>query len=459
MRRYLCYYAHDHLDFRLPELNAVASLAGINTLTVVDEYDHRECKLSPFFLVDLPSEACAVNMAARSILMKSVYELWGFGSTFGALVNSLREFPSARTDTFCRPDSSFKILVETFCKKVPLSYKVQLIDKLKFLPLRGKLQLTKPDHVFCLFQDYGCDPNSAPSDPYRWFFGRLVVHSQREIVDQYSVKKRHFIGNTSMDAQLTFLMANQAKVQKHQLVCDPFVGTGSILIACAHFGAHVVGTDIDSRILRGTGKSSRAGENRTRGPDENLRSNLRQYNLESKYGDVLIADFAQNTWTCRPLFDAIVTDPPYGIREGAWKIGCRKGEAYAIPEHLRDGHIPSRKLYPLSEVLSDLLLFAAHCLVLHGRLVYWLPVYRADYQPNLIPTHPCLTLITNSEQVLSKDTSRRLLTMEKTNEPTPETHLCESLQNKWYDSFRTNYFARQRMKSDRARETSSSSVS
>jgi tRNA (guanine10-N2)-methyltransferase len=39
-----------------------------------------------------------------------------------------------------------------------------------------------------------------------------VADSQREVISHYSVKKRHFIGNTSMDAQLTFLMANQAKV-------------------------------------------------------------------------------------------------------------------------------------------------------------------------------------------------------------------------------------------------------
>ena len=36
-------------------------------------------------------------------------------------------------------------------------------------------------------------------------------------------------------------------------MCDPFVGTGGILVACAHFGAHVVGGDINGQLLHGRG--------------------------------------------------------------------------------------------------------------------------------------------------------------------------------------------------------------
>jgi tRNA (guanine10-N2)-methyltransferase len=40
-----------------------------------------------------------------------------------------------------------------------------------------------------------------------------------------------------MDAEIALIMANQALVQRGKLVYDPFVGTGSILVAAAHFGA------------------------------------------------------------------------------------------------------------------------------------------------------------------------------------------------------------------------------
>ena len=40
-----------------------------------------------------------------------------------------------------------------------------------------------------------------------------------------------------MDAEVAFLIANQAQAMPGKLVYDPFVGTGSILVAAAHFGA------------------------------------------------------------------------------------------------------------------------------------------------------------------------------------------------------------------------------
>ncbi len=49
-------------------------------------------------------------------------------------------------------------------------------------------------------------------------------------------------------------MANQALIKPGSIVWDPFVGTGSIIVAAAHYGAHVYGSDIDYRVLHGTFK-------------------------------------------------------------------------------------------------------------------------------------------------------------------------------------------------------------
>ena len=40
-----------------------------------------------------------------------------------------------------------------------------------------------------------------------------------------------------------------AQVRRGMLVYDPFVGTGSILIAAAHHGAMTLGADIDPRVI------------------------------------------------------------------------------------------------------------------------------------------------------------------------------------------------------------------
>jgi len=54
-----------------------------------------------------------------------------------------------------------------------------------------------------------------------------------------------------MDTELAFIMANQALADSGSLILDPFAGTGSILVACAHFGSTSMGSDIDIRTIRG----------------------------------------------------------------------------------------------------------------------------------------------------------------------------------------------------------------
>lgn len=63
-----------------------------------------------------------------------------------------------------------------------------------------------------------------------------IADGQRDLIQYHSLKKRQFIGNTSMDAQLALLMANQAQVKAGDLLLDPFVGSGSLLVSAAHFG-------------------------------------------------------------------------------------------------------------------------------------------------------------------------------------------------------------------------------
>lgn len=58
-----------------------------------------------------------------------------------------------------------------------------------------------------------------------------IADGQRDLIRSHSVKNRHFIGNTSMDAGLSFIMANHARVKQDDLVFDPFVGTGKLILS------------------------------------------------------------------------------------------------------------------------------------------------------------------------------------------------------------------------------------
>lgn len=47
---------------------------------------------------------------------------------------------------------------------------------LEYLPFEGTVSLKNPQHVFCLLEDYGTDPNNIPEHPEYIYFGRWVSY-------------------------------------------------------------------------------------------------------------------------------------------------------------------------------------------------------------------------------------------------------------------------------------------
>ncbi|XP_030830415.1 tRNA (guanine(10)-N2)-methyltransferase homolog [Strongylocentrotus purpuratus] len=414
MRHFLIVFAQEHIDFRISEIKSLVSHLGIQADLTSHKYEEK----SPFLEIDLPSEDCMQKLMNRSVLSRSAIEVWAHGSTYSEVCAGLDAVPRDEMEKYCKEDVSFCFKVHTFGKQLSSAAKLDTMKRLQdHLPLKGPVKMRDPDQVFYIFEDYGVQPNQAPDKPHRIFVGRWISDGQKRLAHRYSVKTRHFIGNTSMDALLSLVMTNQAGVQEGDLVLDPFVGTGSLLVAAAHFGGYVAGCDINYNIIHGRGKSSRAQpktETKTkyRGRDENISANLEQYGLGHRYLDVLISDFSQDIWREQPLFDAIITDPPYGIREKTRKVGTEK--EHGARDDQGSYHVPVTQSYFLSDIFTDLLNFSAHHLRLHGRLVYFLPIYRPEYSEDQIPHHPCLKIVANDEQILNSSMSRRLITMEKT---------------------------------------------
>lgn len=198
-----------------------------------------------------------------------------------------------------------------------------------------------------------------------------------------------------MDPQLALIMSNMAQCTRQTLAYDPFVGTGSLLVAAAHFGAHVAGADLDYNLIHSRGLSSRAGQ-KYRRKDQTIRNNLKQYGLESAFVDILVADFSRQYVRDDLEFDCIVTDPPYGIREKTKKVGPtnRGGSPTQLETSQEDVNdvtssvmtttttndggkfVHTKKIkYNLGDIYYDLLEFAVKHLVDSGRLVFWLPVF------------------------------------------------------------------------------------
>ena len=151
------------------------------------------------------------------------------------------------------------------------------------------------------------------------YFGREVASSRDEddtFYHKYDLRKRPYLGPTSTDHLLAFLMANQGQVKESDFVMDPFVGTGSIAVACSHFKCYQYGSDLDIRVLKGYGVG-RKTKNDIPGLEKitkyDIFTNFHYHGLPIP--EILAMDFSKPNYRPNaPIFDAIVCDPPYGVR-------------------------------------------------------------------------------------------------------------------------------------------------
>eukprot|EP00771_Trimastix_marina_P000829 gnl/Trimastix_PCT/1862.p1 GENE.gnl/Trimastix_PCT/1862~~gnl/Trimastix_PCT/1862.p1 ORF type:complete len:476 (-),score=111.79 gnl/Trimastix_PCT/1862:2-1429(-) len=408
--RFLAYFAQDLLEFRMPEINSLCEMFGFKL-----QHGDLPNPLDPFLEIELPSEEIAVQLAKRCMLIKSIVDVWAEASNYEELFAKLRNADDAlrtKTDVLKSPDRTFKFELHGYGTTTPFEERPDALYRpiCEAIEPQGRIRLKNPDLTVMLLEDHGFHEIYPEQRIRRVWIGREVAQGPRRMLHEYDLKHRPYIGTTSMKAQLSFLCANMAHARPGTLVLDPFVGTASIILSCAAFGAKVVGSDLDWKTIKG------------RGPTRNIAANFREKKIPKP--DIFILDQTHAPWRPVPFLDAIVCDPPYGIREGSRKTGSKSNDKVRAPRRYdaEDGpiFIPSRVQKGLVDTYNDLLDFAARTLVPNGRLVFWLPTCPQSYTPDEIPTHPCFRLLANSEQQLTTCWSRRLLTMVKIAPYTPK---------------------------------------
>jgi tRNA (guanine10-N2)-methyltransferase len=415
-------------DFRLDELRAVTSrfrgccerdcadLCVIPALTELEPERHHRTDIAGVVLYGQVfcyanfrsvEEACAV--ARQCILVRAIFVPLGHGRDYIQCVQSLSEMRAGEAcldmmaDGDLKKSLSFKCAVEAFGRKYTMPEQLERMERFHALFERfsGPVRLRNPDSEFWIIEDAfpatGHKSDSAHGNPRQIFLGRKVTDGAAHLGHEFHLSRRCYIGPTSMDAELAFVMANMAHVRPGSLILDPFCGTGSVLVSCARLGAHVIGSDLSINVLRGK-------------PDgTNIVSNFDQYGLTRPVG-ILRSDLLHSPFqTKRPWLDAIVCDPPYGIKEGTRSFRDSAGSA---TKHRTESHIPGTERVRLTDFLDGLLQFASSNLVPGGRLVYWLPTTR-DYCDEDLPLHRLLRIVSNCEQVMTMRMSRRLITMQR----------------------------------------------
>ena len=201
-------------------------------------------------------------------------------------------------------EKSFFFTFDSFRGKRSSSVQRGMIEDYGWLGLEGSITSDNAELQLYLFEQY---KRYAP-EPDEVFMGRRVCSSGRHAINAYDLKKRCYISTTSMDAELALVTANLALAAPGKLIYDPFMGTGGFGIACAHFGAVTMGSDIDGRSIRGS-------------LQRNVVENYKQYNLSKMHMDDFVADITNTPVRVIRFLDGIVCDPPYGVREGLKVLG------------------------------------------------------------------------------------------------------------------------------------------
>ena len=101
---------------------------------------------------------------------------------------------------------------------------------------------------------------------------------------------RPFPSPITLHPKIARVLVNLSRVKEHDVLLDPFCGTGGILIEAGLLGVHIIGSDIEQKMIDG------------------CRKNLDFYHL--KTSSLYCADIGDIVHYFPPV-DAIVTDFPY----------------------------------------------------------------------------------------------------------------------------------------------------
>jgi len=147
------------------------------------------------------------------------------------------------------------------------------------IPVENKIDLVNPDVKILFYAGSRTIISIREEDSITSYKSCLEHH----------VRYRPYFSPISIHPRIARSMVNLANCSTNDTILDPFCGTGGILIEAADMGMKAKGIDLLEKMI------------------VNSKGNLEHFGLE---GDIEKGDVGESK---NQRFEAIVTDPPYGI--------------------------------------------------------------------------------------------------------------------------------------------------
>ncbi|MDR0438610.1 MAG: methyltransferase domain-containing protein [Methanocalculaceae archaeon] len=215
-------------------------------------------------IADVPDPEMTTRLAQTRVIMELIGECGGTGDALAELL-ALLDITADRPFS-CRVRKIHPAMVDS-----PQMDLERMMGK----SIHGVVSLQSPEVEFrALFTDNRC------------FFGRVLYTIDRGSYACRNPQKRAFFHPGVMMPLMARTVVNLTHVRSGGLLCDPFCGTGGLLLETELIGARSIGSDYDLEMLAGCWKNL---------PD----------------GAFVRADATRMPYP-DSYFDAIATDLPYG---------------------------------------------------------------------------------------------------------------------------------------------------
>jgi tRNA (guanine10-N2)-methyltransferase len=381
-------YPVDQDKLRWVEFDCLVQMFSSSETIITFRWFGGESYDNVFAIVETNDVDLLRKVASRSVLLKHIYLLLAQGETpeqcAAAISSSCPELIQLQQGV-----GSFCLDIDTFGMKMTPAEKQAMREI--FLPKLGitaPVSLSNPTVTLSVWMN-GTHYGKA-FQPQCWFCLHIVSCLEGpRIVEKMSLKKRPFMSPTAMPPFQAAIMANCAQIREGCFSWDTFCGSGSIILMCAEMGAIVIGSDMDWRYFKTGLSNAKKGGSK----EATLRGNFVHYGLpqpllfRANIGHLPFGHFK---------VDAIVCDPPYGIRAGTLDTSDSGRQE-------------------LLQIIALLLEAAAKHLRIGGRLVFWQPTTEYGEFSDEVK-HPVLRLLYAPLERIHDSWSRRLVVMVKVEE-------------------------------------------